>query len=102
MPAIAESAPRAYESEIRLSTGMAIRVREPHDEVVTRLEATGKSGGLGVLTLTREDGTPVHVLAGHVVLIEPRATDATQPAPSAERPQAAVVSPQVTGTSLSA
>jgi hypothetical protein len=70
--------PRADASEVRLSTGMAVRVREPHDQVVTRFAAAGAAGPRAVLTLTRGDGTPVHVVAGHVVLIEPVAA---RPAP---------------------
>jgi hypothetical protein len=51
---------------------MALRVRESPEEVVARFGAAGERGAGGVLTLTREEGTPVHVVAGHVVLIEPR------------------------------
>jgi hypothetical protein len=59
-------------TELRLSTGMAIRVREVPEEVVARLDTAGQRGATGILTLTREEGTLVHVVAGHVVLIEPK------------------------------
>ena len=58
-------------AEVRLSTGMAVRVRESHEDVVARLSAAHQAGTIGMVRLTRQDGTPVHIVAGHVVLIEP-------------------------------
>jgi hypothetical protein len=59
-------------AEVRLSTGMAVRVRESHEDVLARLGGALQAGASGIITLTREDGAPVHLVAGHVVLIEPK------------------------------
>jgi len=63
-----------YLTEVELSTGTILEVRESVEEVELRLreQRAGRDGPSELLTLTRRDGRKVKVSVGHVVAIVPR------------------------------
>lgn len=75
----AEHEPRGYETEVTLSTGTTLDVREAADEVVSRFAAAGARGPSARLTLTTRAGHPIHLVAAHVVAIAPRPPAAAPP-----------------------
>ena len=74
-----EHEPRSYETEVTLSTGTTLDIREPTDEVVSRFDTARTRAASALLTLTTRAGYPIHLVAGHVVAIAPRAPDAPPP-----------------------
>ena len=64
----------AYQTEVELSTGTILEVKESPEEVELRLRERWASGGTqpDLLTLTRRDGQRVKINAAHVVVIAPR------------------------------
>ena len=82
----AEHEPRRYETVVTLSTGTALDIREPADEVVSRFDTARTRADAALLTLTTRASHPIHLVVGHVVATAPRPPDPDRPDLGAESP----------------
>jgi hypothetical protein len=62
-----------YETEIRLSTGEAVYVREPPAQTHAAMNKALTGNEVRVVSLTRDDGVPIAVALDHIVFYVPRA-----------------------------
>lgn len=61
-------------SEVRLTNGQALEVTESVDAILAQRPES--LAGIAFVRLTQEDGRPVYVAAGHIVMVRPRASAA--------------------------
>ncbi len=74
-----EHEPRSYETEVTLSTGTKLNIRESADEVVERFTTACTKGPSALLALTTGEGHLIHLVVAHVVAIAPRPPEAPPP-----------------------
>lgn len=76
---MATQEPSGYETEVTLSTGTTLEIRDPTEEVMDRFTAAATRGPSALLTLTTRAGHLIHLVVAHVVAVAPHPPEAPPP-----------------------